>query len=92
MGGRRHPLRAQMAVSWIETHCINCMRITIRLLRAANVAGSDAAAQYCHLLESIGVATARCHLPRPQQLLAVSTVFDALAGYVLVISTLVPCE
>jgi hypothetical protein len=58
----------------------------MQLLRAANVAAPDAATQYFSLLESIGVATARCHLRRPQQRLAMSTEFDSVAGYILVAS------
>ena len=58
----------------------------MRLLRAANVAAPDAATQYFGLLDSIGVATARCHLRRPQQRLAMSSEFDSVAGYILVVS------
>jgi hypothetical protein len=50
------------------------------------VAVLDAATQYFGLLDSIGVATARCHLRRPQQRLAMSTEFDSVAGYILVVS------
>ena len=58
----------------------------MRLLCAANVAVLDAATQYFGLLGSIGVATARCHLRRPQQRLAMSTEFDSVARYILVVS------
>jgi hypothetical protein len=65
----------------------------MRPLRAAHAAEPEAAIQNFHLLGSIGMATALSPASTRKPL-AMSVEFNAVAGYILVISAfgVVPCE